>query len=109
MSDLTEGGKALVQAARVADRPSDADRERVLVALQARLGDAALLGAGAGEAASAPNGASVARSKLLKWGWVGPTMLVAGAAWFAPHLGQHSQKPAPATSASTQSSASAAS
>lgn len=110
MSDLSEGGKALVQAGRRADRPSDADRKRVLLALQARLGDAALLAAGAA-ASPAPHAASgaarAARSKLIKWGWVGPTVLVAGAAWFAPRLGHKDVKPAAAPSASVVSVASA--
>src|SRR6478736_285878 len=110
MSDLTEGGKALVQAGRRADRPSDADRKRVLVALQARLGDAALL-AGAAQAPSATNAAQLLRSKLVKWGWVGSTVLVAGAAaWFAPHLAHKADnggKAEPAPSASVVSVASA--
>lgn len=109
MSDLSEGGKALVQAGRRADRPSDADRKRVLLALQARLGDAALLAAGAA-ASPAPHAArgaaSAMRSKLIKWGWVGPTVLVAGAAWFAPSLGHKSVKPAATPSVSVASVAS---
>ncbi|HET7543213.1 MAG TPA: hypothetical protein VFK05_25240 [Polyangiaceae bacterium] len=103
MSDLTEGGKALVHAARQADRPSEADRERVLALLRERLGDAALLATTAVQAPSAASRAALLRSKLLKWGWVGPTVLVAGAAvWFAPHAGQQRQA-APAASASVLS------
>lgn len=109
MSDLTEGGKALVQAGRRADRPSDADRKRVLIALQARLGDAALL-AGASEAPAAVNRAQALRTKFAKWGgWVGSAVIVAGAAWFVPQLGHHggtAGKAAPAPSSSVASIAS---
>jgi len=100
MSDLTEGGKALVRAGRNADRPSEADRERVLAALRARLGDAAVLGAGAAEAPLATGGPRAASSKLLKWGWVGPAVLVAaGALWFVPRSGHTGEKTAPVPSA----------
>jgi hypothetical protein len=106
MSDLSSDGKALVQAGRQADRPSDADRERVLAALQARLGDAALLAAGLLDAPPATGGAAAragaSRSKLLKWGVVGPTVLVAGALWLVPRAFQHSHKAAPAPSASVR-------
>jgi hypothetical protein len=95
MSDLSEGGKALVQAVRRADRPSDADRKRVLAALQARLGDAALLGAGVSEAPpAAASGARWLRSKFVKWGFVGTTVLVAGAALFVPRF-EHKSDSAP--------------
>jgi hypothetical protein len=101
MSDLSSGGKALVQAARKADRPSDADRERVLVALRARLGDAAVLATGVAQVPVATGAAAAVRSKLLKWGWIGPTaVLVAGAWWFVPRIGQPSDKAMPAPSAS---------
>ena len=104
MSDLSLDGKALVQAGRRADRPSDADRERVLAALQARLGDAAVLATGLAAAPPAvppaSAGATASRSKLVKWGVVGPTVLVAGALWLVPRAFQHSQKAAPAPSAS---------
>src|SRR6478735_7819485 len=110
MSDLTEGGKALVQAGRRADRPSDADRKRVLVALQARLGDAALVaGATQAPAAAAANGAKLLRSKLVKWGWVGSTVLVAGAAWFVPQLGHKADKAGKAEAAPSASVVSVAS
>jgi hypothetical protein len=96
MSDLSEGGKALVQAARRADRPSDADRKRVLVALQARLGDAALLAAGVTEAPrAAASGIRHARSKFIKWGMVGSTVLVAGVALVVPRLGHKTEQVAP--------------
>ncbi|HEY0469564.1 MAG TPA: hypothetical protein VGC79_35485 [Polyangiaceae bacterium] len=100
MTDLSLGGKALVQAARNADRPSDADRERVLALLQARLGDAAVLTAGVAHTPSTTAGTSALRSKLLKWGWVGPTVLVAGAWWFVPRGGHEGAKAVPAPSAS---------
>jgi len=104
MSDLSSGGKALVQAGRNADRPSDADRERVLAALRARLGDAAVLGAGVAHVPASIGGVSAVRSKLLKWGWVGPTtVLVAGAWWFVPRAGHEGSKAVPAPSASVVS------
>lgn len=100
MSDLTEGGRALVHAGRKADRPSDADRERVLVALRARLGDAAVLGAGVAQPPPAAAGVGAASSKLVKWGWVGPAVFVAaGALWFVPRIGHESEKAALAPSA----------
>jgi hypothetical protein len=106
MSDLSEGGKALVKAGRQADRPSDADRERVLVALRERLGDAALLAASTVQAPAprTPSQPTLAHFKLLKWAWVGPTVLVAGAAaWLVPHSGQQHQAAAPAVHASALS------
>lgn len=105
MSDLSEEGKALVQAGRRADRPSDADRKRVLVALQARLGDAALLGASVAEVPSASKGVRFARSKIVKWSLVGSTVLVAGAALLVPRLGSKSEETAPRASASVAVSA----
>jgi len=110
MSDLSSDGKALVEAGRRADRPSVADRERVLVALRSRLGDAALLAAGLSEAppaAPAPRAPGAPGSKLLKWGVVGPTVLVAGALWLVPRHFQQSERAAPAPSASALSVASA--
>ncbi|HYQ46791.1 MAG TPA: hypothetical protein VER11_32700 [Polyangiaceae bacterium] len=105
MSDLSEGGKVLVKAGKLADRPSAADRQRVLLALQARLGDAALLAGSAAEASRvASSGAAAARSKYVKWGsWVGSAMLVAGAASLAPRFTHRSEKIAPAASASVAS------
>jgi hypothetical protein len=101
LSDLSLDGKALVKAARQADRPSAADRERVLAALQAHLGDAAVLSSGL---AQAPAGPGVSRWPFLKWGWVGSTVLAAGALWLVPRISQHDQKamPAPSASASAQ-------
>src|SRR6187402_3032706 len=98
MSDLSEGGKVLVQAGRQADRPSDADRERVLAALRTRLGDAAVLGTVL--APSATGVAAMARPKFAKWGWVGSTVLVAGAIWLAPRVGQRDAPAVAAPSAS---------
>jgi hypothetical protein len=48
MSDLSPEAEDLVRAGKRAGRPSDADRERVLDALRARLGDAVVLGHGGG-------------------------------------------------------------
>ncbi|HEY3254050.1 MAG TPA: hypothetical protein VGJ91_08890, partial [Polyangiaceae bacterium] len=101
MSDLTSDGKALVRAGRQADRPSDADRQRVLAALQARLGDAALLATGPAEAPPPP--AAVPRSKFVRWGWVGPAVLVGGALLFVPRLWHGDVKAVPAPSASALS------
>src|SRR4051812_25991551 len=104
MSDLTSGGKALVRAGRDADRPSAADRERVLAALRARLGDAAVLATGVAHLPPKTSGVSAVRSKLVKWGWVGPTAaLVAGAWWFVPRAGHEGGKAVPAPSASMAS------
>jgi hypothetical protein len=81
----------------------------VLVALQARLGDAALLGAGLANAPPATGVAATAGSKLFKWGWVGSTVLVAaGALWFVPRLAHKSEKAAPALSSSVVSTVTAA-
>jgi len=109
MSDLSLGGKALVQAGRKADRPSDADRARVLAALRARLGDAAVLASGAAQVPLATGAATAVRSKLVRWGWVGPTAaLVAGAWWFVPRAGHEGGKPVPAPSVSVPTAAAAA-
>jgi|SRR6478735_7048208 len=108
MSDLTEGGKALVKAGRQADRPNDADRERVRALLQARLGDAALLTTSLSEASGTKLGTPALRSKFVKWGWVGSTVLVAGAAWFVPRFARESESATPAASASVPSVVSAA-
>jgi len=100
MSDLSEGGKVLVQAGRLADRPSAADRQRVLLALQARLGDAALLASSAAEASRAAAASRAARSKYVKWGgWVGSAMLVAGTASLVPRLTHQGSASAPVASA----------
>jgi hypothetical protein len=100
MSDLSSDGKALVEAGRRADRPSDADRERVLAALRERLGDAALLATGLEQAAPKANGAGASRSQFIKWGWVAPTVLVTGALWLTPRVWPSSTKAVPAPSAS---------
>jgi hypothetical protein len=92
MSDLSSDGKALVEAGRQADRPSDADRERVLAALRARLGDAAVLAAGLEHAPLKTGGAGVSRSTLVKWGWVAPTVLVTGALWLVPRVWPSAEK-----------------
>jgi len=100
MSDLSVGGKALVQAGKQADRPTSADRARVLEALRGRLGDAAVLGT---SVTYAPRGAGRGRawrSKLVKWALVGPTVLVTGALWFAPRIWQRSATVVPTTPAS---------
>ncbi len=107
MSDLSEGGKALVQAGKQADRPSDADRERVLVALRARLGEAALLATSAVQAPPATSPWAIVRAKLVKWGWVGPTVVVAGAVWLAPHARQQREQAALAAHPSAVNSVSA--
>jgi hypothetical protein len=106
LSDLSLDGKALVLAGRQADRPSAADRVRVLAALQARLGDAALLSTGLAQAPSgvgAAAGSGVSRSPFVKWGWVGSTVLAAGALWLVPRVLPHDEKAVPAPSASAVS------
>jgi len=103
MPDLSSDGKALVQAGRQADRPSDADRARVLLALRARLGDAAVLATDLADSPGLTGGQRAAGSKLAKWGWVGPTVLVAGAFWFVPRLAHQSEKAVPAPRASAVS------
>ncbi|MEI9938677.1 MAG: hypothetical protein WDO69_15775 [Pseudomonadota bacterium] len=103
MSDLSSSGRALVQAGRQADRPSDADRERVLAALRGRLGDAAVLATGVAHSPLAPGVAAASRSKLAKWGLLGPTVLVAGAFWFVPRAWQQREKAVPPPSASVVS------
>ena len=108
MSDLSSDGKALVQAAKRADRPSDADRKRVLAALQARLGDAAVFAPGQVRAPSAGGGAAEAdasRVPFVKWAWVGSAVLVAGALWLVPRSSGQGVKMAPAPSASARESA----
>jgi len=99
MSDLSFGGKALVEAGKQADRPTSADRARVLEALRGRLGDAAL----GMNLTHAPRGAGQVRtwrSKFAKWGLVGPTVLVTGALWFAPRIWQRPVTVVPTTAAS---------
>jgi len=99
MSDLSLGGKALVQAAKRADRPNDADRARVLEALRGRLGDAAVLGTTLGQAAAATREVAAWGTKFAKWGWVGPTALVAGALLFAPRFWPTAVNAVPSASA----------
>ena len=103
MSDLSSDGKALVEAGRRADRPSEADRERVLAALRARLGDAAVLATGLANAPAAGGGIGASRSKFIKWGWLGPTVLVTGALLFAPRIwpGRNDGVPPPSASVAT--------
>jgi hypothetical protein len=106
MSDLSSVGKALVEAGRQADRPSDADRERVLAALRARLGDAVVLGT-ALEHSPPPAGPSASRWSFAKWGWVAPAALVGGALLFVPRLWHSGEGAAPAPRASASVSPSA--
>ncbi|HKO48765.1 MAG TPA: hypothetical protein VJV79_13630 [Polyangiaceae bacterium] len=103
MSDLSSDGKALVQAGREAERPSEADRERVLAALRARLGDAAVLATGSASSPVAPGSALASRSKFVKWGWVGPAVLVSGALLFAPRIWKSGEKTVSAPVASAVS------
>jgi hypothetical protein len=103
MSDLSVGGKALVEAGRQADRPSDADRERVLAALRARLGDAAVLATGLERSPLDADRAGASRSNFIKWGWVAPTVLVTGALLFVPRIWRSGEKAVPAPSASVAS------
>jgi len=109
MSDLSSDGKALVQAGRQADRPSEADRERVLTALRARLGDAAVLATGLAPSPGVTASGSASRSKFAKWGWVAPAALVTGALLFVPRLWPVGEKAVSAPSASASSAPSASS
>lgn len=89
MSGLNEGGKALVRAGRQADRPSEADRQRISEALRARLGDAALLTSGIAAIPPARSGTLLPRSKFINWGsWLGSTALLAGSLWLLPRVTQ---------------------
>ena len=103
MSDLTSNGKALVEAGRRADRPSEADRERVLAALRARLGDAAVLATGSAVSPVIAGGTGALRSRFVKWSWVGSAVLVSGALLFAPRVWQRRDRAVPAPSASVRS------
>jgi hypothetical protein len=68
------------------------------------LGDAALLGAGVTEAPhAATSAARFARSKFVKWGLVGSTVLVAGVALFVPRFAQQGDTAVPRASVSAAS------
>jgi hypothetical protein len=79
MSDLSPELKQLVLAGKNASRPTDADSARVLGALRARLGDAALLGAETGQAA-AGSSTGFLFSKVAGIGIAG--LAVIGGLWF---------------------------
>src|ERR1700761_1962325 len=108
MAELNQSGKALVQAAREADRPSNADRARVLEALRGRLGGAAMLGVGLGHSAGAPRAARAPGAALAKWSIVAPVVLAAGALLLAPRVWHGKAKAAPVASSSAAALASAA-
>ena len=79
MSHLSFDLEQLVMAGKNANRPAEADSARVLEALRARLGDAAVLGAGAGLAAAGSSSGFVF-GKLAGIGIAG--LAVVGGLWF---------------------------
>ncbi len=79
MSDLSPELMELVLAGKSAARPSEADSARVMAALRARLGDAAVLGAETGRAA-AGSSSGFAFGKVAAIGIAG--LAVAGGFWF---------------------------
>ena len=87
MTELSPEGEDLVRAGREADLPSDADRERVRRALEARLGlpsDAGGAGAGASVGRGADAAAGWRRSRwAARAGLVGLAGLAAAALFFA--------------------------
>lgn len=78
MPDLSPEAEELVRAGRRAYRPEETDRERILQALRGRLGDAAVLGAGATLPPAAPAGANAIRSVLSHWKIIGLATLASG-------------------------------
>ena len=83
MSDLSPELMQLVLAGKNASRPSDADSARVMWALRARLGDAAMLGVGAGQVA-AGSSTTALFGNVAGAGIVGLALL-GGIMFFAAH------------------------
>ena len=77
MSHLSFDLEQLVMAGKNANRPAEADSARVLEALRARLGDAAVLGAGAGLAAAGSSSGFVF-GKLAGIGIAGRSLVFCG-------------------------------
>jgi hypothetical protein len=100
MSDLSPEAEDLVRAAKRADRPSEADRERVLHALQGRLGDAAVLGDGRTQPA-AGGGGSVIHSTMSRWILAALAGIGGGALFFGLRLEHGPATPSPRALAAT--------
>jgi hypothetical protein len=84
VAELSPEGEDLVRSGRQADQPTDADRERVRRALEARLGLAIGSGA-AGTGGAMPSGARPAgRWALARWVSVGLAGLAGAGLFFAP-------------------------
>lgn len=84
MAELSPEGEDLVRAGREADRPSDADRERVMHALEARLG----LAMGGASAPAKPGRLPVGRAAhgaLARWAAVGLASMAGAALLYALH------------------------
>jgi hypothetical protein len=82
MSNLSPEAEELVRAVQAAHHPSEADRVRVLEAMRARLGDAAVLG----EGALSPSSSMAARSSWSSASgltMVGLAVVAGGALWWA--------------------------
>jgi hypothetical protein len=103
MPDLTPEAAALLRAGREGFRPTASDRERVLEALSARLGESILLDdPGAGAPGAAP---VVARFALRRWLLIGLPALGVSAGWGAvrelPRTVRADSRPAAVTAAPT--------
>ena len=84
MAELSPEGEELVHAGRQADLPSDADRERVRRALEARLG--VVVGGATGAAGSArPRLRPAARGALARWLSIGLAGLAGAGLLYALH------------------------
>ncbi len=75
MSDLNPELNQLVLAGKMASRPTDADAARILEALRARLGDAAVLGTETGQAALAGSSTGLVSGKVAVFSVVGLALL----------------------------------
>ena len=80
MSELSPDLRALVLAGKRSSLPTEADSARVLAALRARLGDAALMGAAAAQKASISASAGYLYGKVSAIGLAGLALL--GGIWF---------------------------
>jgi len=81
MSELSPELRELVLATRSANLATEADAARVLVALRARLGDAAVFGIEATQAVESGMSSGFAFQKVLAFGITG--LAVVGGLWFA--------------------------
>jgi hypothetical protein len=81
MSNLSPEAQELVRAVRGAHRPSDTDRARLLEAMRARLGDAAVLGEGTLGTSMVARGSW--SSSAIGFSMVGLAVVAGGALWYA--------------------------